>query len=144
MSRCTKGQDLKKEILNATGLKARDISVRYDGSYHVNVKTIYPLSEIEEIANKKESYQRDEATGEILCGGNTFVFVKYDYDFKLPDEMRNTILSLKGIMKDPTYFPVSTQKRYYADLLSVELDMSSDDCMDILNIDRHIINQLLG
>jgi len=72
------GNELKKEIRGAVPeLGHRDLSVRYDGSYRVDVKKVVPLSKVEAVANKQESYSRCEASGEILSGGNTFVFVNY-------------------------------------------------------------------
>ena len=73
-----RGTELKKEIReNVKTLGHRDLSVKYDGSYRVALKKFVPLSPIEKIAEKRESYQRCEATGDILQGGNTFVFVEY-------------------------------------------------------------------
>ena len=75
------GNELKKEIRNAVPeLKHRDISVRYDSSYRIEVKKLVDLDRVEEVANKYESYQRCQASGEILQGGNTFVFVNYAYE----------------------------------------------------------------
>ena len=88
------GQELKKEIITKLGLKSSDLSVRYDGSYNISVKTWFPISKIEEITKKYESIDRDERTGEILCGGNTFVFVTYDYNLKLTEELTNAVKSL--------------------------------------------------
>ena len=89
-----KGQELKKEIITKLNLNAKDISVRYDGSYEVKIKPWIPASKIEAIAKSRESYQRCEASGEILCGGNTFVFVVYDYELKLTDDLIEKIESL--------------------------------------------------
>lgn len=72
------GNELKKEIRAAIPeLGHRDLSIRYDGSYKVDVKKVVPLSKVEAIAEKYESYSRCEASGEILSGGNTFVFTRY-------------------------------------------------------------------
>jgi len=37
------------------------------------------IKEIEQLAKGYENYECDEVTGEILSGGNTFVFVNYAY-----------------------------------------------------------------
>jgi len=72
------GNELKKEIRGAVPeLGHKDLSVRYSGSYQVDVKKVVPLSKVEAVAKKQESYSRCEASGEILSGGNTFVFVNY-------------------------------------------------------------------
>lgn len=97
------GNELKKEIRSAVPeLGHRDLSVKYDGSYHVKVKKVVPLSKVSEIANKQESYERCEASGEILMGGNTFVFVEYctwvmpkdePYEVEVPEEMINAAVN---------------------------------------------------
>jgi len=77
---------LKKEL----GLSAKDVSVRtkkggYSKAVRVNIKTMKALalkSKIEEVGSKFRDYDRDEATGEILAGGNTFIFVEIDWDFE--------------------------------------------------------------
>ena len=81
------GNELKKEIREANPeLKHRDLSVKYNVySYRVQVKKFVPLSKIEEVAKKEESYQKCEASGEILQGGNTFVFVDY-MSWKMPQD----------------------------------------------------------
>jgi hypothetical protein len=72
---------LKKELK----LTNRDVGVTYKGSINVKVKTVKALpymNKIKEVAEKYESYQRDEVTGSILRGGNTFVFVELDWKFR--------------------------------------------------------------
>lgn len=71
---------LRKE-LKEHGYNNRRVSVRYDGyAIWVTVKAFdIDKKEIENIAMKYENYSCDERTGEILSGGNTFVFVDYDY-----------------------------------------------------------------
>ena len=68
-----KSRELKKELRNK--FKGVKFSVR-SGSGSINVSwTDFPTVEaVQEIANKYESVRYDEYTGEILCGGNTFVF----------------------------------------------------------------------
>ena len=104
------GNELKKEIRAAVPeLGHRDLSVKYDGSYRVKVKKVVPLSKVEEIAKGEESYSRCEASGEILSGGNTFVFVEYcnwlmpqdePYEVEVPEEMIN--VALASIKEVPT------------------------------------------
>ena len=71
-------------------LSNREVSVkaRHGGtssSVTVSLKSTKALpfmKKIEEIGRGKESYQRDQATGSILAGGNTFIFVELDYKFR--------------------------------------------------------------
>lgn len=71
---------IRKE-LKEHGYSNRRVGVSYDGyAIRLTIKELaIEMKEIESIAMKYESYSRDERTGEILSGGNTFVFVDYDY-----------------------------------------------------------------
>lgn len=70
-----------RQVLKEHGYSNRKVGVRYDG--YAILLTIKDLSinikEIEKLTKGYESYERDEITGEILSGGNTFVFVDYAY-----------------------------------------------------------------
>jgi hypothetical protein len=67
-------------------LTTRDVSVRTNYiSINIKIKTLKALpyyEKIEKIGSKHEEIERDEITGEILSGGNLFVFVEIDYDLK--------------------------------------------------------------
>lgn len=84
-----------KGFLNSKGIETKNIRVSSKSS--INVKLLDPKLDIELITsllqNEFESYQRDEATGEILSGGNTFVFVDFDYDLvkKVQEELNPTV-----------------------------------------------------
>lgn len=71
---------IRKE-LKEHGYNNRRVGVSYDGyAIWLNIKElVIDKKEIENIAMKYENYSIDERTGEILQGGNTFVFVDYDY-----------------------------------------------------------------
>jgi len=67
--------ELKKEL----GLTSKDVSVKSD-LYAVWVRIKNEDIEIEDVKNiakKYESIDRCERTGEILQGGNSYVFVQY-------------------------------------------------------------------
>ena len=74
----TPAQNLRA-ALKAAGYKASAISVRSrHGSLNVAIKDkAIALDNVEEIANGFSNVRRCEASGEILSGGNTFVFVQY-------------------------------------------------------------------
>lgn len=68
-----------REQIKAVGIKARSVSVRADcSSIRVLVKDpAVSLATVKAIAGQYEKISRDYASGEILCGGNTFVDVEY-------------------------------------------------------------------
>lgn len=77
-------KQIKQELKNA-GFDIKKISVRhhwcgYSESYVIEIldKNI-DIKKVKEIAYKYNDFDRDEATGEILMGGNTYVFVQYSY-----------------------------------------------------------------
>ena len=77
-------QAIRKDLKN-NGFTSKDISVRvrdslYDTSVKVTIKNPFiKISDIEKIVNKYEEIDRDQRTGEILAGANTYVFVEYEY-----------------------------------------------------------------
>ena len=79
--------------LKSAGFNARQVSVRYPHStLHVTIRDAsVSLTKVRTIAGAFESISRDYATGEILCGGNTFVSV--EYADALVDPVKATILA---------------------------------------------------
>ncbi len=72
-------QRLKKEF----GYTSRQVSVktRHYSSIDITIKDAgVNYKAVKEIAESHEKIDRCEQTYEILSGGNTFVFVDYDYD----------------------------------------------------------------
>ena len=65
--------------LKAHGWNARQVSVRSPhGSLYITIKdAAVPKSVVERIAQQFETIHRCDYSGEILSGGNTFVFVDY-------------------------------------------------------------------
>lgn len=85
MSNKELGAKIRAE-LKAEGIPARAVSVRvsdagYETAVRVKIKDIgVDRAVVERIANRYREVDRDERSGEVLAGGNTFVFVDYDYD----------------------------------------------------------------
>lgn len=79
------GAKIRADI-KAAGIPARAVSVRvsdagYETAVRVSIKDInVDRNVVERIAMRYREVDRDERSGEILAGGNTFVFVDYDYD----------------------------------------------------------------
>jgi hypothetical protein len=80
-----KANDIKKE-LKLLGFDTKNISVKIDRGcydYCIEIKIKAPNINAEEIENALDKYSQIrycEASGEILAGGNTFVFVSYDWN----------------------------------------------------------------
>ena len=70
--------------LKTLGYGARDVSVRSDhSSLDVTIRRSgLNVAAIKRIANSFENIRRCEASGEILSGGNTFVFVRFSDDVR--------------------------------------------------------------
>jgi hypothetical protein len=83
---------IRTAIKNKLGLTSRDVSVKArsggtSSSVTVSLKTTKALSsmtKIKDLSKDSESYERD-ASGDILGGGNTFIFTSIDR--KLEDEL---------------------------------------------------------
>ncbi len=83
--------DKMRQDLKAKGYKVpAQISVTSErGAYRITIKDLkIDDEEVKKIVKKHESYDRDVKTGEILAGGNTFVFVDYDYDVQKKESQR--------------------------------------------------------
>lgn len=66
--------------LKAAGYSLKSFSVRSrsTGSVTIDIKDVsIPAAKIKDIARKHTVVRRCEASGEILCGGNTFITVGY-------------------------------------------------------------------
>jgi len=78
MSTLTTAQRLRN-ALKAAGHNARRVTVRHDHStLRVTIRDAgVSLSTVQAIADSFETVRRCQVTGEILCGGNTYVDVRY-------------------------------------------------------------------
>ena len=88
-----------KKHLKENGIDTKNISVKgsncgYSESFNITIKDInIDIEKVRELAKTFESYERDERTGEILEGGNTYIFVNYDYNtLKLANEKYNNVV----------------------------------------------------
>lgn len=77
-----KAATIRAALKSELGLNSRAVSVRCSaGGHSINVEVLAPIGDkfeqIKRIANAQESVRYDERSGEILSGGNTFVFVSF-------------------------------------------------------------------
>lgn len=87
--------DLKSEL----GLTARQVSVRTSRGSAVNIEIKDPtadFAQIEAIASRQEVIHRD-GFGEILGGGNTFVFVHWSTEARTERASRHLSSATKAI-----------------------------------------------
>ena len=75
-----------RETIKNLGYNARQVSVKKDGgSVKVTIKVLEAakdMKRIESAVSIFEDYQTDISSGEILSGGNTFIFVGIDWKFQ--------------------------------------------------------------
>lgn len=73
-------QELKKIGYTSRMVSVSSSSALYDTAVDVRVKDFetVQINKVREIAKKYEEVDRDERSGEILSGGNTYVHVSYD------------------------------------------------------------------
>ena len=76
-----------KKVIKENGINTKKISVRCsiegcESVIRVTLKDVMlPIKQIETVVHEAfEVVSYDEYSNEILAGGNTFVFVEYDYD----------------------------------------------------------------
>lgn len=89
-------KELAKELrskLKELGYNRNMVSVTSDyDSMHITVKAIdVDFKKVAELANSYEKLDRDEMTGEILQGGNTYVYI--DYSETLMGSLENKYMS---------------------------------------------------
>lgn len=88
MKTCREVTNAMKAALKKASIDTRFISIRhkwcgYSESYRVEIKTeAIDREKVRRICNNFESIDRDERTGEILAGGNTYVWVDYCWDIR--------------------------------------------------------------
>lgn len=88
--------DIIRAELKAAGIKRNDVSVRCDyNSIRCEIKSIdVDFATVKKAAYKHQSISRCEYSGEILCGGNTYVNVCYSD--VVVDEVVKKLLPLLG------------------------------------------------
>ena len=104
-----KAKALREQLKRVLGLTPRAVSVTMDaGSLRVCIKDMMVnIEKVEKIAGQYESIRRDERSGEILCGGNTFVSVSYTYEYTdtmLP--LAKTIIAEAAKLSDGVLYPL--------------------------------------
>jgi hypothetical protein len=115
-----------KEVRNSIkklGYNSRQISVRdgggcYSTTINITIKDLNIDKDlIEEATSNFEKIDRCEASGEILSGGNTFIFVSYDWEI-VRDEVKKYIPEVEKVKveasKVPGGYTIIEDGLYYA------------------------------
>lgn len=125
-----KSRELKKELKNK--FKGVKFSVR-SGSGSINVSwTDFPTVEaVREITSKYESISYDEYTGEILCGGNTFVFENNSWSNEMKEQIKENLIKKYGIEFynehiENTYDGFRYENEVYKELYNKSLEVAAD------------------
>ena len=98
----SKSQEIK-ETLKKLGYTNRQISVTsrnggYSSSINVKIKSLdVDIKKVKDAVSKYEKVSHDERSGEILSGGNTFVFVEFDYNL-FKNEAKKYLEKAKNIV----------------------------------------------
>lgn len=93
---------IRQELKKAGYKVPSQISVRKRSAsaYDVEIKSLsIDKDDVEKLVQKYEDIDYDERTGEILAGGNTYIFVNYDYDMKHRERERLRKLEQEVIQK---------------------------------------------
>lgn len=105
MTASEKAKSIRSELKKA-GFTSRQVSVKhrycgYSSSYHITIKdgNVSEL-QIKDICKSFESVDYDERTGEILEGGNDYVFVERDHQIPVDgseylDAVKNALAKLE-------------------------------------------------
>ena len=78
----TLSNEIKKYLSEKLKCDKKLISIKhqwagYSEAYWIKIDKSLNLDEAQRLVNKYQQYDRDERTGEILEGGNTYLFVNY-------------------------------------------------------------------
>lgn len=78
----TLSNEIKKYLTEKLKCDKKLISIKhqwagYSEAYWIKIDKSLDLDEAQRLVNKYQEYERDERTGEILEGGNTYLFVNY-------------------------------------------------------------------
>lgn len=72
---------LKENGINTKKVSVRELPCGYSQSFQITIKdSNIDIEEVSKLSQRFKSYETDERTGEILQGGNTYIFVEYDYN----------------------------------------------------------------
>lgn len=134
MSTVEKAKEIRKELkLKFKGVKFSVRTKKYSGGSSISVSWVdFPTVEaVEEITSKYESVRYDEYTGEVLCGGNTFVFTNNSWSDDMKENIRENLIIKYGIefyneYIENSYDGFRYEKEAYKELYKKSLEVAAD------------------
>lgn len=108
-----------KSYLKSKGIDTKKVSIKhkwcgYSESFDITIKDInININEVEKLVKQFESIDYDEVTGEILQGGNSYIFVAYDYDTIKEANQKYNPMVLDILYKELSTRTEEEQKHFY-------------------------------
>lgn len=124
-----------REQLKVNGINNKQVSVRsgivgFSQEVNITIKdATIKFDMVDEMAHKYESIDYDEATGEILSGGNTYIDVSFSYDV-IKKEREKYIPFAKKIIDKYKDTP-SEELVSVAKMGDYEILYSPNDCIEL-------------
>lgn len=109
-------KDIRKAIKNEKGYTNRDVKVNCKGNT-IKLKIInYEVDSnyLNDVANRFDDIDYDEATGEILTGGNTFIFIENHAINPKCKEIANRLVEYLKINKNPKTIDIDKEIKLFA------------------------------
>lgn len=126
------GQQVKN-LLKEAGIDTRKVSVRVTpSSYNVTLKSwAISRSKVESLLSFLQEIHRCEATGEILSGCNTFVFVDYGCKEELPAKLIESAKAQKWQWTDQNNYS-NKMSNIIAALAEENLNYDTSVCYEVV------------
>lgn len=98
MNTVERAKEIRKELkIKFPGVKFSVRSDRSGGSINIHWTDFPTEKAVKEITGKYESIRYDEYTGEILCGGNIFVFTNNHWSEEMEAAIKENLIKKYGI-----------------------------------------------
>ena len=99
MNTVERAKEIRKELKKEFPEVKFSVRSSRGGGSSINIYwTDFPtVKAVEEITNKYESIRYDEYTGEVLCGGNIFVFTNNTWSEEMETAIKENLISKYGV-----------------------------------------------
>ena len=134
MNTVERAKEIRKELkIKFPGVKFSVRTKKYSGGSSISISWVdFPTVEaVEEITSKYESVRYDEYTGEVLCGGNTFVFTNNSWSDEMKECIKENLIIKYGIKFyneciENSYDGFRYEKEAYNELYKKSLEVAAD------------------